>query len=236
MARLQSLLLAFATCVVATRAAAADQIPLPPPAVYAIETVTIDQTMAKDLQDHLRTLRALRAKQGVALVAAYQVQFGSDISRVIEIWSGQDAEVLRRGLSHKDSFTPEIRKMITSDLIEVAELSPVPPLMDPAILHAKMKAYAIITVAIDPSKHEKFVSEMRGQRAVYAQQGIHFVGSYHVQLGNTDREIDIWAAEDAETFRRGFFAPDPNPKPGMFDEIKKSSAEIAELISLDAGR
>jgi hypothetical protein len=216
---------AFSNMAVAAPSSAADAL------VYGIATVSIDSTKADQYPKYLQAERVIQAKHGVKFVASYQVQFGEDLSRQINIWSAPDAEILRRGLGAKDAFAPQLREIVQTEVVEVAERNPVSPLTVRSSTSASGQpstVYAIAWVTIDSTKHDKFVDALRGEPPMQAKHGVTFVASYHIQLGNTSRELDIWSAPDAEIIRRSFFAPDA-AAPGLYEVVKKEGVEIAEL-------
>ena len=62
----------------------------------------------------------------------------------------------------------------------------------------------------------------------------NLVASYHIEIGDTVREIAIGFAADAETIRQSFFNGSPEA-PGFAEVIKKEGVEIAALKLIDPG-
>lgn len=159
------------------------------------------------------------------------MQFGEDCARQVNIWSAPDVETIRRGLTAKDPATTELRKILKSETVEIAVLNPIAPnAAQPgkSVTTSSEKIYALTSVTIDPSMHQEFIEQVRGERAIQGGHGVDFVASYHVQIGDTAREIDIWSASDAETIRRSFFVPDAASST-LDQVIRKEGVEIAVL-------
>lgn len=216
-------------------AIAADISTTTPVEIYAIATVTVDLTQVPQYPKHLRAERAINAKNGVELVASYQIQFGEDSAREINIWAGADAESLRRGLSAKELYTPELRQMIESEVVEIATRNPIDAVKPRSVGSSsapKPMVFGLATVTIDSAKHEKFVEALRGEPPLEAKHGVNFVASYHIELGDTAREFDVWSAVDSETIRQSFYYGDAEAR-GLEEVIKKEGVVIAASNVID---
>lgn len=75
---------------------------------------------------------------------------------------------------------------------------------------------------------------LRSEAPTEAKHGVNLVSSYHIEIGDTVREIAIWFAADAETIRQSFFNGSPEA-PGFAEVIKKKGVEIAALKLIDPG-
>ena len=180
-----------------------------PAKVFAIARLTIDPAHADDFPSYLLAASASRRKYGVDLVASYEIQFGEDTDRIV-IWSAADAEALRQSLGTGVSLAPNLRDLVLSETVEVAEQNPIraatPP--DSSGKPKPETVFAIVWVSIRAAQHGNFVATLENQPALLTRYGVRLVASYHIQLGNLAREVDIWSASDAESIRRGFYAPD----------------------------
>ena len=199
--------------------------------VYGVATLSIDPSKSDEFEDYLSAVRALCSQRGVNLVASYRIQFGEDATRLV-IWSTSDAEKLRGALS---APAPDPHRIVQSETVEMAELNAVVSPELPADNDASplAKVFAIVWVTIDPSKHDNFIQALKSELPIESKYGVTLVASYHVQVGNMAREIDVWSAKDAETIRRGFYAPDSDV-PAFSSIIKAERIEIGELITLAA--
>lgn len=199
--------------------------------VYCIATLSIDPSKSDEFESYLNSARIFRTKRGVDLVAGYRIQFGEDATRLV-IWSASDAQKLREALS---ATPPDTHRIVQSETVEMAELNAVASSKSPADegISRPGKVFAIVWVSIDPSKHDNFVRALKSELPIQSKYGVDLVASYHVQIGNMAREIDVWSATDAETIRRGFYAPDSDV-PAFNSIIKGERIEIGELITLPA--
>jgi hypothetical protein len=217
-----------------SKAVAADTSTTTPAKVYAIATVSVDSTQIDQYPKHLRAERAINARHGVELVASYRIQFGEDCDSEINIWSAPDAESLRRGLSANERYAPELRQMIRSEVVEIATLNPLDFVKSRSVGNASapnQTAFGLVLVTIDSAKHGKFVEAMRAETSLEAKHGVNLVASYHIELGDTAGELDVWSAADSETIRQSFFyGPEA---PGFAEVIKKEAVEIAGLNMVD---
>jgi hypothetical protein len=95
--------------------------------VYAIVTVYIDPAEYDLYLDLVRNLLPSLARQGIELVGSYSIQFGES-AREIDIWSGPDAETIRRAFFAKGLSGPDVYRAVKREVIEIADRNPIAPI------------------------------------------------------------------------------------------------------------